>query len=62
MIVIGGFLIGLGTRYAKGCITNHTLMGVPLLSLNAMLAVVGIFIGGLTMTHFILPYILAIEY
>jgi len=62
IIVVGGFLIGLGTRYAKGCITNHALMGLPLLSLNAVLALIGIFIGALTMTHLILPYMLAIEY
>ncbi len=62
MIVVGGFLIGFGIRYAKGCTSSHGLAGLSLLRLESLIAVAGFFTGGLIMTHLILPYILAIEY
>ncbi|ABG58305.1 YeeE/YedE family protein [Cytophaga hutchinsonii] len=60
MIVIGGFLVGFGTRYANGCTSGHAIMGLSLLSVNSLIAVVGFFIGGLVMTYLILPYVLAL--
>jgi len=62
MIIVGGFLIGFGSRYAKGCISGHGIVGLSSLSMQSLIAVVGFFIGGLTMTHLILPYILQLEY
>lgn len=60
MIVIGGFLVGFGTRYANGCTSGHAIMGLSLLSVNSLIAVIGFFIGGLVMTYLILPYVLAL--
>ena len=54
----GGFLVGFGTRYAKGCTSGHAISGLSNLQLPSLIATIGFFIGGLITTHFILPYIL----
>jgi uncharacterized protein len=53
----GGFLIGFGTRYAGGCTSGHAISGLSNLQLPSLIAVVGFFLGGLVMAHFILPLI-----
>jgi uncharacterized membrane protein YedE/YeeE len=53
----GGFLVGFGTRYAGGCTSGHAISGLSELQLPSLIAVVGFFIGGLVMTHFLLPII-----
>lgn len=57
-ILLGGFLIGFGTRWADGCTAGHAITGLSLLSPASLIAVVGFFIGGLIATHFIFPFIL----
>ncbi len=57
VMVIGGFLVGFGARYAGGCTSGHAIMGLSNLQPASLLAVVGFFIGGLIMTHFFLPVI-----
>lgn len=58
--IVGGFLIGFGTRYAGGCTSGHAIMGLSLLNLGSLVAVIGFFIGGLLMSHIILPWILGL--
>ncbi len=55
MIVIGGFLVGFGARYAGGCTSGHAISGLANLQLPSLLAVLGFFAGGLLATWFILP-------
>lgn len=55
ILVIAGFLVGFGTRYAGGCTSGHAISGLSNLQLPSLIAVIGFFIGGLIMTHFILP-------
>lgn len=57
-LIIGGFLIGFGTRYAGGCTSGHAISGLANLQIPSLIAVIGFFIGGLTMAWFILPAIL----
>lgn len=57
VLIIGGFLVGFGTRYANGCTSGHAITGLSNLQLPSLIAVVGFFIGGLVMTHFLLPLI-----
>ena len=57
VLVGGGFLIGFGSRYAGGCTSGHAISGLSDLQVPSLIAVVGFFIGGLTMTHLILPLI-----
>lgn len=58
LIVVGGFLVGFGTRYAGGCTSGHSIMGLANLQLPSLIATVCFMIGGLIMANFILPYIL----
>ncbi len=57
-LAIGGFLIGFGARYAGGCTSGHAISGLANLQLPSLVAVIGFFIGGLTMAWIILPIIL----
>ncbi len=57
ILMIGGFLVGFGTRYAGGCTSGHAITGLSNLQLPSLIAVIGFFIGGLFMTHFLLPLI-----
>lgn len=57
ILIIGGILIGFGTRYASGCTSGHAIYGLSSLQIPSLKAVIGFFIGGLIMTHFILPLI-----
>jgi hypothetical protein len=56
-LVIAGFLVGFGTRYAGGCTSGHAITGLSNLQLPSLIAVIGFFVGGLVMTFFILPLI-----
>ena len=60
IIVIGGFLIGFGAHYAGGCTSGHAISGLSNLQLPSLIGVIGFFIGGLLMTHFLLPLILSL--
>lgn len=57
LLVIGGLLVGFGTRYAGGCTSGHAITGLSSLQKPSLIAVIGFFIGGLIMTNLILPLI-----
>ena len=58
LLLIGGFLIGFGTRWAGGCTSGHAISGLSNLQVPSLIAVVGFFAGGLLMTWAILPALL----
>ena len=57
ILVIGGVLIGFGSRYAGGCTSGHAISGLSNLQLPSLKAVIGFFIGGLIMVHLLYPLI-----
>ena len=57
-IVVGGFLVGFGTRYAGGCTSGHAIMGISSLQWPSLVATCCFMIGGFAMTWLILPYLL----
>jgi uncharacterized membrane protein YedE/YeeE len=57
LLILGGFLVGFGTRYAGGCTSGHAISGLSNLQVPSLIAVIGFFIGGLTMIHLIFPLI-----
>lgn len=57
-VVLGGFMVGFGTRYANGCTSGHSISGLSNLQAASLVATVSFFIGGLIMTHLVLPYII----
>ncbi len=57
VLIVAGFLVGFGTRYAGGCTSGHAITGLSNLQVPSLLAVIGFFIGGLVMTHLLIPII-----
>ena len=57
ILLIGGILIGFGSRYAGGCTSGHAISGLSNLQLPSLIAVIGFFIGGLVMVHLLYPLI-----
>jgi uncharacterized membrane protein YedE/YeeE len=58
--VIGGFLVGFGTRYAGGCTSGHAIMGLSNLQLPSLVATIAFMIGGFISANFILPIIFSL--
>jgi uncharacterized membrane protein YedE/YeeE len=58
LMVVGGFLVGFGTRWAGGCTSGHGIMGLSALQWPSLVATASFFIGGILFSHFVLPYIL----
>ncbi|WP_460935263.1 YeeE/YedE family protein [Spirosoma humi] len=56
--VIGGFLVGFGTRYAGGCTSGHAIMGLSNLQWPSLVATLSFMVGGFTMTHLFLPHLM----
>jgi uncharacterized protein len=57
-LIFGGFLVGFGARWAGGCTSGHAISGLSDLQIPSLIAVVGFFIGGLVMTHLLLPFLI----
>lgn len=60
LIVVGGFLVGFGTRYAGGCTSGHAIMGLSNLQWPSLVATICFMVGGVVMANFILPFILSL--
>jgi uncharacterized protein len=58
VLVLGGFLVGFGARWAGGCTSGHAISGLADLQLPSLVAVLGFFAGGLLVTFVLLPLIL----
>ena len=49
--VLGGFLVGFGTRYAGGCTSGHAIMGISSLQWPSLVATIFFMAGGFLMTQ-----------
>lgn len=58
MIIVGGFLVGFGTRYAGGCTSGHAIMGLSTLQWPSLIATICFMAGGFFVSNLILPLIL----
>ncbi len=58
--VVGGFMIGFGTRYAGGCTSGHAIMGISNLQWPSIVATCCFMAGGFIMVNLILPHLLKI--
>jgi uncharacterized membrane protein YedE/YeeE len=56
--VTGGFLVGFGTRYAGGCTSGHSIMGISTLQFSSLIATIFFMAGGFIVANLILPLIL----
>ena len=57
IIILGGMLVGFGTRWAGGCTSGHAISGISNLQWPSLIAAIGFFLGGLIMTHLLFPLI-----
>ncbi len=57
-MVVGGFLVGFGTRYAEGCTSGHSIYGLATLQWPSLVATICFMIGGILTTNFLLPHLL----
>ena len=57
-MVLGGWLVGFGTRYAGGCTSGHAISGISQLQWPSLLATCCFMVGGIVASYFILPFIL----
>lgn len=56
--VVGGFVIGFGTRYAGGCTSGHSIMGLSNLQWPSLVATCCFMVGGFAMVHLIFPWLM----
>ena len=59
-LVVGGLLVGLGTRYANGCTSGHGICGLSRFSLRSLMAVCS-FMGSAIVTVFVLRHLLGVQ-
>lgn len=57
-IVIGGFLVGFGTRYAGGCTSGHAISGLATLQWPSLVATIAFMVGGFISANLIVPVLL----
>jgi uncharacterized protein len=60
LMVVGGFLVGFGTRYAGGCTSGHAIMGLSTLQWPSLVATCFFMVGGFISANLILPWILSL--
>lgn len=58
MMVLGGFLVGFGTRYGGGCTSGHAIMGLSNMQLPSLIATGSFMAGGFIVANWVLPFIL----
>jgi uncharacterized membrane protein YedE/YeeE len=58
LMVVGGFLVGFGTRWANGCTSGHAIMGLANLQWPSLVATCCFFGAGILTTWYILPLIM----
>lgn len=55
--VLGGFMVGFGTRWAGGCTSGHAIMGLSNLQWPSLIATCCFMAGGFLMVHLFMPLI-----
>ena len=58
-LVMGGLLVGMGTRYANGCTSGHGICGLSRFSLRSLVAVCS-FMGSAVVTVYVLRHLLGV--
>ena len=57
-MVVGGFLVGFGARWADGCTSGHAISGLAEFKASSLVVVIGFFAGGLLVAHLLMPLLL----
>jgi len=59
LVIVGGFMVGFGTRYAGGCTSGHAIYGLSNLQWPSLIATICFMIGGFVGANILLPFILS---
>ncbi|MCC5944669.1 MAG: YeeE/YedE family protein [Bernardetiaceae bacterium] len=59
-IVVGGFMVGFGARWAGGCTSGHAIMGIASLQVPSLIATISFMVGGFIMTNLLLGFFLGL--
>lgn len=59
-LLVGGLLVGIGTRYANGCTSGHGICGLSRFSLRSLVAVCS-FMGSAIVTVYVLRHVLGLS-
>lgn len=51
VLVIAGFLVGIGTRYGSGCTSGHGVCGISRLSVRSIVATAAFMASGMIMVY-----------
>ncbi len=57
-LLLGGLLVGFGTRWASGCTSGHSISGLAALQWQSLVATIGFFVGGLIAANWLLPILM----
>ena len=57
-MVVGGFLVGFGARWAGGCTSGHSITGIAELQPASLVATICFFAGGVAVTWLVTPWLL----
>jgi uncharacterized protein len=57
IFVVGGFLVGFGTRYAGGCTSGHSIFGLANLQMPSLIATCCFMLGGFLSANILVPLI-----
>src|SRR6185503_1945355 len=49
LLFVGGGLIGAGARWAGGCPSGHSIVGIALGAVSSLVATIGFMVGGFVM-------------
>ena len=58
--VVGGFMVGFGSRYAGGCTSGHSISGLSNLQLPSLIATIFFMLGGFISANLIVPFLLGL--
>lgn len=56
--VLGGFCVGFGSRYAGGCTSGHSILGMATFQMPSLVATCCFMIGGFVTSNILIPIIL----
>lgn len=59
LMILGGLLVGFGTRYAGGCTSGHSITGISMLQPGSIVATICFMAGGFFVANVILPIVLS---
>ena len=62
LMIVGGFFVGFGTRYAGGCTSGHAIMGLSNLQVPSLVATCCFMLGGFFCANILLPFILKLSF